>query len=275
MTNKISHHPVFLNAADFTDICQPLQKLGISYFGHAFIDHQGSFAATNNNAAFFEHYLKNQYYYADIHMAEDNTLNHQYIIWDDIQLSGESEKMDMEGMEFGVKHTFTIIEKETNGTHYFHFASDCESRIINQVYLTHLDLLKTFILYYKEQIKSCRKLSNAYNIKFSLEENKSSYQVPAEILLPTEDARVEFLREIEKSKGQSSAVFTQRQFDCLAYLAKGMTMKMIAKKLQLSPKTVEHYLYAIRDKMNCDSRVDMIEKALSMKSIREKILLSD
>jgi len=67
---------------------------------------------------------------------------------------------------------------------------------------------------------------------------------------------------------QKRQELTPRQIDCLIYLVKGMTIKQIAKELDLSPKTVEHYLEAIRKKLRCHSRYELITKALQLPYIR-------
>ncbi|MBA2649585.1 MAG: helix-turn-helix transcriptional regulator [Legionella sp.] len=56
---------------------------------------------------------------------------------------------------------------------------------------------------------------------------------------------------------------TSRQYDCLYYLARGMTIKEIALQLKLSARTVEHYLEAIKDKLNCRTRSELIRVFLS------------
>lgn len=53
---------------------------------------------------------------------------------------------------------------------------------------------------------------------------------------------------------------TKRQQDCLHYLVKGMTIKEIAHVLGLSPRTVEHYIEALKVKLNCNSRSQLIAK---------------
>lgn len=64
---------------------------------------------------------------------------------------------------------------------------------------------------------------------------------------------------------------TQRQIDCLVYLVKGFTIKQIAKELILSPRTVEHYLEAIKLKFNCYTRADLISKSLQLNAIKNRI----
>lgn len=51
---------------------------------------------------------------------------------------------------------------------------------------------------------------------------------------------------------------TKRQMECLYYLTKGMTIKQIAAQLALSHRTVEHYLEAIREKLGCASKWELI-----------------
>ncbi len=56
-------------------------------------------------------------------------------------------------------------------------------------------------------------------------------------------------------------ILTKRQKECLKYLAKGMTLKQIGASLNLSPRTVEHYLHAIKTKLQCGNRYELIQKA--------------
>lgn len=58
---------------------------------------------------------------------------------------------------------------------------------------------------------------------------------------------------------------TQRQADCVSGLMKGMTIKEIAHQLQLSARTVEHYLEAVKLKLNCNSRSQIISAILDDK----------
>jgi DNA-binding CsgD family transcriptional regulator len=69
----------------------------------------------------------------------------------------------------------------------------------------------------------------------------------------------------------SENYLTDRQIGCLYHLVMGKTIKQTAEALKLSPRTVEHYLEAIKLKLGCRSRSDLISKALSMSVIRERI----
>lgn len=58
---------------------------------------------------------------------------------------------------------------------------------------------------------------------------------------------------------------TKRQAECLSYLAKGMSLKQIASALGLSPRTVEHYLDAVKMKLNCANRYELVKKAIELR----------
>ena len=158
MSNIISQHPIFNHANEIKDICKPLEKLSINYFAHVRVDNENNFSVLANNTGFLEHYLRNEYYNADIHLA-DNSKFGNYVIWDAIERYGQSEKMHREAAQFGVQHTFTIIEKNQNSNDYYHFAHQSSSNSINQVYLSNLDLLKCFILHFNDNVSQTNLLS--------------------------------------------------------------------------------------------------------------------
>ena len=66
-------------------------------------------------------------------------------------------------------------------------------------------------------------------------------------------------------------LLTDRQLDCLYYLVQGMTIRQIGEVMQLSARTVEHYLEAVKSKLQCKSRAELISAALKMQSIKDRL----
>jgi len=56
---------------------------------------------------------------------------------------------------------------------------------------------------------------------------------------------------------------TVRETECLCYLIRGNTAKETARRMALSPKTVEYYISNIKIKWTCYSKADIIEKAVN------------
>lgn len=55
---------------------------------------------------------------------------------------------------------------------------------------------------------------------------------------------------------------TEKQQKCLFLLIRGKSQKEIAKILRISPRTVENHLDAIKNKLNCSYKSEVIEKAI-------------
>jgi len=56
---------------------------------------------------------------------------------------------------------------------------------------------------------------------------------------------------------------TKRECECVFLLIRGKTAKEIASLLSLSKRTVESYIENIKNKMNCQNKVEILVKAIS------------
>ena len=79
----------------------------------------------------------------------------------------------------------------------------------------------------------------------------------------------------DKSDAYENYHLTFRQQECLWYLVKGMTIKQIASELQLSPRTIEHHIESIKNKLHCHSRSELIAKALQQRFIMNRLMDCD
>lgn len=71
----------------------------------------------------------------------------------------------------------------------------------------------------------------------------------------------------ELSDNKSTTELSNRQMQCLYYLIKGHTAKQIGKILGLSNKTVEFYFSNLKKKLGCNSRMELIKKAINLFNI--------
>lgn len=255
--NKLLTHPIFTDASDIEAICSPLKKLGITYFAHTHVNHEKKFSGISNNPEFGEHYLKNHYYNSDIHLA-DTELAGKHILWDTIALDGASKKMEIESYAFGVKHTFTMINKNIHGTDCYHFASNIDDPSMNHVYLANRDLLSVFIAYFKEVVIQSKVLSRAYDIKFDIANNAPGYDSSINTL--NKMNRECFLKEISLSLSEINKTFnlSPQRLKCLSLLAQGYSAKQIASHLKLSIRTIENYIAYLRKQFSCRNSKELV-----------------
>ncbi|HEX2548408.1 MAG TPA: LuxR C-terminal-related transcriptional regulator [Gammaproteobacteria bacterium] len=261
MNKKIFSHPALTFSQDIIDICKPLLKLNITYFAHTRVNKKNEFAGLSNNPYFTEHYLKNKYYNADIHLAA--TQHDQSIMWDAIERRGKSLKMHEEAAAFGVQHTFTIIEKKNGITDCYHFANHSSCRSINQTYLTQLHLLKIFIAFFKENIEKSSCLSKAFDLKFKID-HAANYDTKNYCIPETHQQRLQFMHELTFHPKNHEITIAPQKLKCLMLLAQGFSAKQIGLKLHLSTRTVENYLANLRKQLNCRNSKELIANYCSL-----------
>lgn len=274
MSKDLNKHPVFTDKDQIVEICAPLNKLDITYFCHVNINEEGHFSGISNNPEFADHYIKNKYYNADIHLASNELGG--YVLWDTLPKCGETQRMDKEAEGFGVKHTFTIVKEHEKTKDYFHFATHLDQDWYNQVYLSNLDLLGNFADYFKEKIKQSKMLAIAYDYTFapSKEEAKFCLKGLDEFLKMSEKS-IEVKNSLDENFHQIKNIIpahaaimhrqsgkvlrlAPQQMRCLTLLLSGKTSKEIGQVLGISYRSVEHYIQRIRRILGCKNSKEVI-----------------
>lgn len=78
--------------------------------------------------------------------------------------------------------------------------------------------------------------------------------------------------ELLKEGKNNEIKLTNRQTECLYYLAKGLAPKQIARLLNISSRTVEHHIVHLKNKFECYSRSGLICKAFEIPAIKIRLL---
>jgi len=143
--------------------------------------------------------------------------------------------------------------------------TDYELLLENDKKVMHQNLPNTF---YESGTLPNNSIINAISHKVPLysRENKVIGIMGISIIIHENDS-IQTHREKE-----NKIQLTTRQIDCLYYLALGMTAKLIANKLNISSRTVEHYIETIKTKLNCYNRSELIAKALELPMIKTRVL---
>lgn len=69
---------------------------------------------------------------------------------------------------------------------------------------------------------------------------------------------------LDFNKNSLNCDLSNRQQECLFYLLRGFTCKIIAKQLYISTRTAEFHLEQLKFKFKCLSKSELIEKAIIM-----------
>ncbi|HAU0313478.1 TPA: helix-turn-helix transcriptional regulator [Legionella pneumophila] len=261
INNLLLQHPIFTHAYDIAAICKPLQRFNITYFSHVKI-RDGKLAALAIDPLYAETYFSNKFY--NSHMGDDLG---EHILWDALSFTGKTAEVRKESFQLGLCHSFTIVEKNKGGNDYFHFSCNTPNFLsINQFYISNIDMLKAFIEYFKDSVKQSNELLRAYDYQFNFNKTAKRFETTGDTeLLDLLSNRALFLQDIAMQRADNKIVkskdvngITLQKAKCLSLLAKGLSAKEIARVLNLSSRTVDHYLQQLRYRFNCKNSKELI-----------------
>lgn len=262
----LKHHPCIISSETIIEICQPLKKLGITYFGHAIIHSDGKVSGICNNPEYIHFYFKNKFFNLDLHMDE-KVRTAEYICWDFMPKLNDLKHYYQSTEVFHIYHTFSLIKREALTTHIYHFATDHFQPGMNTFFMANRDLLDKFIVYYTEKFNISNNLKTAHTMFMPLEKNvTASNLLDYTRQMITEKSINEFLNEIATSPTEESYPFTMdmqilshREKQCLYMLAHGHSAKTIAKSLNLSPRTIYFYIENMKKKIGHHRKNELVE----------------
>lgn len=243
---------VLLNTTnDILDIAAPIRNhFDIKYFGYIKTYSDSTHLSLSTSAEWMKCFYENFHPNGNFHKTMD-AYHSGYFLWS--QLPNQLSVNTLHN-HFNISHGIIIIKKYLDYCEFFGFAADPANHCILNWYLNNIDLLENFILYFKD--KSKHLLQSAESDRLILPK-QARIDLSDRNTNSVEEARISFLKEtaIKNPHGLSN-----RQFACVYYFAKGMTLKEIAKQLSISPKTVEHYLNFVKTKWKCRSRYEITKK---------------
>jgi len=206
-------------------------------------------------------YHSNNYYQNDIYSVTHGHFG-EFVLWSSLNCSGASSTFVKDAGNLGYHQFFTIIEKDVTGTNFYHFATGIATTSMSQMYLSNIDALKAFIRYFKNTAETAKELSSWCDIKFKIENNHADIELPSDQMIISNDVnRNEFFNEIGVENKFSQ--LSPQQLKCFSLLVKGACIKQIASELNLTYRTVEHYLGHTRAKLKCRSTKELIARYAS------------
>lgn len=235
----MSNNFIYQTSKEMQDIALPLQKyFDINFFGYikAYKDSTNIVALTTSQtwAEWFTMNIHN------CHLGNIAKQNIKISLWKNMP---DQTIYNIMHYDFNISHGIRFFYEYENHIELFSYATSRNNRSILTWYLNNVDILEKFIVHFKHSGKDLIKLCEKKQLQFSenTSKNKESYD-GENILINNKN---EFLKEISNN---TISIFCKdnQQMRCVKLLAEGLMIKEIANQLDLSPKTVEHYLSNVR-----------------------------
>ncbi len=259
LVNVINTHPCLNFHDEIKAICKPLERLGITYFGHAKLHANGHVTGVSNNPGYFQLYLEEEMFDLDLH-TEVGINQLGYLHWDFLPRIKGAEDYYQAHNDFNLHHEFTLIKTNEEATDLYHFATATGDSTMNTFYVQHLGLLEKFISYYNDAIQENEFLNKSHQLVIPVNNvgKMSNLSQLNHLTLPNETIK-DFLASLGETDYVSDTSLSPREKQCLTQLARGSSAKVIGRNLALSPKTIYFYLDNIKKKLNCYSKQDLVQ----------------
>lgn len=252
------------NACIVDSLTEPLRtNFDITHFGFIRMFANGQLFRIANNPAWSRKYFECEFYNdADIYDMNNIPLNEsRFAILTGAPINKHCESLYY---EFNIWNYMLIYERfETHGDFWFFATKKSNTQIIN-FYINNKNLLKHFTFYFKEKACDLMKINEASPlIATTLSPLDENVQESKDIQ--------NFISEITYHKYYLGGKLTEkslskREYECLFFFSQGRTMKEIAEKMKLSPRTVEVHINNIKIKTGCHTRGELISSLAKAKA---------
>lgn len=241
----------------------PLQDfLGINHFWYYKITFSGNYSYLGTHSkwnAFCSEQVLAPYF---------SCLRHPDLVQEGISLMKASEDAEYQKVlkiaweMFKINFNLNLVRKVLDGIEAFGFGSRYNDPQADERLLNELPLLHAFIKAFKSKNRKLFWLLEESQINLPDQFGAMFFECPKGFILPRD--RFAFLRSLGMNEFFS---LTPRELDVLKFIANGYPASFIAKNLRLSVKTVENYIAVIKSKLDCTSKVELIEKAKQIDSL--------
>ena len=261
---EIVQNYIIKYANQIRKVTQPLQEhFGIGYFTYHRIDNTGKYTVLVDRPDWAEYYVSEKIFLNDPYLRHPSVYQSGMALIDQ-HGSKEYKELVLEAgkkvlsMDLGA----TLIQKNEEYVEFFGFAANKKTSCLENLYLNHPQLLKSFALHFKSQLGGI--LSQMEDEADSLVNLKGKDFDCKQPICP--DIQPTALFAYYKDLGMHAEIqkiqkLSAREKQCLKLLIQDKSAKETAVVLKLSRRTVEYYFENIKNKLDCWSKQEILKIA--------------
>lgn len=255
MADSVYHILFSKYLEDMKELTRPLEKylqINTFAFKRNFLD--GTKIYLYNNGDLYRDYFNNEFY--KLGNMEANAIHYQnsYNLWKN--LPDPYNIYDFAYRVHKITAGATLIRQRHLFCDFFFFASTYEKKRMNEVFVREQSALEMFSEYFMIRAKKIIEAAEKDRtlVPYSTEQECFNSLVNSQ----TSDFKKELL---------SYYRITNREKECLKYLQTGLSNKEIALKFQISPRTVDDYINKLKEKFECDTKMNLVSKITTLNLI--------
>lgn len=229
--------------------------LDLSHFWILKSDEEGGFWSFGTHASWCEYLIEERFHLLYPYCRDPKFFKNEIALFG----PGLDEILD-HFLDYGKDHfdlekSIQILEKDQKGFSAFGFTlSNSKKRDVNEL-LRRVPLLKSFVHSFKQEHRGLFFFLEDYKPNFKELLGSTYFEKPSYLL--KEQEKEDFLKELQ---AKSKTSLTSREKEVLSWMTRGHSASQIATFLHLSRRTVEHHIERMKEKLNCHSKWELLQK---------------
>lgn len=250
-----------IHADKLRNVCTPLyQSFGIKYFWCSKTFSSGKFICISSNPELHEYYYASKSYLSNPFFRAPELIHPGFYLHKNYCDNNYKQVVDRYINKFKTEFCAVFLTKNEKELIRFGYASDSEKySFTSHKLLNNVCLLKKFNEYFLYQTYKLFSKGEEYFVNLK-NELGNLYNEPS-ITLPflNKEEKFRFLDKLGLLEKSRIEKLSQQELHCMKYLSEGFTTPMIALSMGISPRTAEHYLESIKNKLLCDTKVELFQ----------------
>ena len=188
-----------------------------------------------------------------------------FVLWSALESNPVFKNIFEDCRAFNMYNGITVAEEGKGYCSFYHFAAAADDVGAVTLFVQNIDLLKRFILYFKEQAASLIAEANDSRIISPIPkpiESPKQFTTPQFSL----SAKQQFLKSTPLKRicidERQNIQLTRKEAICACALVQGKSVRQIAEYLCLSKRTIEDMVVQLRNKFNVMTKKELIEKLI-------------
>ena len=269
MAVDILKHYQSILTSDISSICQPLTEFGITFFHYVRKFKDNSRINLSNQPKWIEHLYNKKFYLTGSLQGKNELYESSYFLWTTLK----EQIIYTDAREaFGIDYGITLIKTLPDSVEFVHFGADRHHPQVINFYLSNIDFLNRFTLYFKDRAKHLINRALLNKIRpdgLNLKPSADDLEIINHGLIKLAPQKQQQFLHATKIKHYRLRSFygtvniTENEIICLLGLLEGETASEIAARLGRSKRTIETHLDHLKQKLDCNSKSELIKKLIA------------
>lgn len=230
----------------------------LSDFWYSRLTNDGNLSYLGTNIAWAEHFVAEKFYLKYPFYRHPKYFRSGVVLLQNVKNEPLDHILYYFKQKFGLQVTLTFLNRIAEGFEMFTFCANYGHEMQVSMLLSEMPLLRLFTKKFREENKSfySHLEDNQINI-VDLIGPEAFWQNDLPVVQPSSVKQKFF----QKMGVADFTCLSEREVDVIKLLIQGYSAGKIAYQVFLSKRTVEHHIERIKEKLGCDSKVELIQKA--------------